>query len=73
MSMAHIRKHYGVPAKRGMRIKHSWHTWDGCECIAEGVIVGSMDNWLRVRFDGERRAVTLNPAACVEYLEDLPA
>lgn len=62
MSMKWIRKHYNVPAKRGM------------EVIAErrhGVIVGSKGEYLRVRIDGEKNIMSFHPEHEMKYIIDL--
>lgn len=58
MSLEYIRKTYGVPAKRGGRIRY-----DG----KIGVIASAPGAYLRVSFGGKIR--TLHPTWCVEYLE----
>ncbi len=44
--MQHIRDYYGVPAKRGARVKYTWRTPGRL-----GTVVGSRAQYLRVRFD----------------------
>lgn len=59
MSMEWIRKHYNVPAKRGM------------EVIAEmrhGAIVGSKGEYLRVRIDGEKNIMSFHPGHEMKYI-----
>ena len=63
MSMKYIRDYYGVPAKRGARVRY----FDGVNEFF-GVIVGSRGSLLRVRFDGEKGASLLHPTWWVEYL-----
>jgi hypothetical protein len=63
MSMQYIRQCYGVPARRGARVRFS-----GGNLPAVGVIVGSRQQYLRVKFDGMSRPMTLHPAWKVEYL-----
>lgn len=66
MSMEYIRKHYGVPAKRGGRVRY---TPDGNRYLAhEGVIVGSRGAYLRVRMGAEKNAGTYHPTWDMEYL-----
>lgn len=67
MSMDYVRKTYGVPAKRGGRIRFT----GDCEPI-EGTIL-SATHRLRVRFDGSKARVWLHPTWCVEYLDSTPA
>jgi hypothetical protein len=66
VTMAYIRQHYGVPAKRGRRIRLSTPT-HGPD---EGTIVASCGQYLRVRFDGFQRIETVHPTWCVEYIDD---
>ena len=47
MSMKEIREEYGVPAKRGMRVRY-----DNGHRVRYGVITGSWKSCLRIRFDG---------------------
>jgi hypothetical protein len=56
--MGYIRSYYGVPAKRGGRVR-----LDG----RSGTIVGTRNQWLRVRLDGDKRPVTTHPIRRVEY------
>ena len=59
MSMKWIRKHYNVPAKRGM------------EVIAQrrhGIIVGSKGEYLRVRIDGEKNIISFHPTHEMKYI-----
>lgn len=60
MSLAWIRTHYGVPAKRGMRI-----TFDGSPATIVGA--GGWDGRLRIRVDGAYRAVSVHPTWHIEY------
>jgi len=57
--MEYIRKYYGVPAKRGGRIKFKGKP---------GTIVGSDRSYLRIRFDGEKAIYTYHPTWEIEYL-----
>lgn len=58
MSMAYIRRHYGVPAKRGMRVTALGDP---------GVITGSNDARLRIRLDGHRHAGLYHPTWRITY------
>lgn len=52
MSLACIRSAYGVPARRGARVRVDWYP---PEPAREGVVTGSDGSArLRVRLDGER-------------------
>lgn len=70
MSMAYIRQYYGVPAKRGARVRFTWPTWvrrHGAEGSV-GTIVAAKNQYLRVRFDADpTRIFTLHPTWEVEY------
>ena len=66
MSMEYIRKHYGVPAKRGGKVRF---TPDGNRHLAhEGVIVGSRGAHLKIRMGDEKRAGIYHPTCDLEYL-----
>lgn len=58
MSMAYIREHYGVPAKRGMRV-----VVDG----KSGTITSASGHRLRVRFDSTGQVVPVHPTWNVHY------
>jgi len=58
----HIRKTYGVPAKRGGRLRF--------EGRIEGKIVGARYGRLRVRFPDFTRIVILHPTWGIEYLTE---
>jgi len=62
--MRAIRDAYHVPAKRGMRIRFTYHPQ------REGVITGAQFGRLRVRFDGERVSTLLHPTWEVLYLSE---
>lgn len=66
MTMAYIRKKYGVPAKRGMRVRYT-----GASVIpVEGTITSSRAGHIVVRFDRWPfpARVALHPTWMVEYL-----
>ena len=66
MSMGYIRNYYGVPAKRGARVRY---TPDGNRQLAhDGVIVGSRGAYLRVRMGDEKKIGTYHPTWEMEYL-----
>lgn len=59
MSMAYIRRHYGVPAKRGMRVVANGQP---------GVITGTVDGkYLRIRLDGVPRSLPHHPTWRIDY------
>jgi len=62
--MEWIRRHYNVPAKRGMKV------------IAQGrkgIIVGSKGEYLRVRVEGEKNTISFHPEWEMEYIINLDA
>lgn len=61
MSAAYVRGAYQVPAKRGMRVRVNG---------SRGTIVSFPDQYIGVRFDGERRTVLCHPAWLVQYEPD---
>lgn len=70
MSLEYIRKAYGVPAKRGGRIKYA----DDDGCVFFGTITSARSGYLRVlvddRVSGYRRSLILHPTWHVEYLKE---
>lgn len=60
MSIAYIRKRYGVPAKRGGRV-----LFDG----KPGVITGTSAARLRIRLDGEKRSEIYHPTWLIAYTD----
>lgn len=59
MSMEYIRTHYGVPAKKGMRVV----VYD-----KPGVITGASGLYLRVKLDGAKHSDIYHPTDRVGYL-----
>jgi hypothetical protein len=62
--MSYIRKTYGVPAKRGGKVKYTGSP-DG---VRYGVITSARGGYLRIRLDDEKRSRTFHPAWELEYL-----
>jgi len=60
--LKYIRDWYGVPAKRGGRIRY------GKALPAEGTILSGKNARLRVRLDDSKRTVLLHPCWEVTYL-----
>lgn len=56
--MAYIRRTYGVPAKRGMRVVANGKP---------GVITGTVSASLRIRLDGERHSAPWHPTWRIDY------
>ena len=65
MGMKSIRDYYGVPARRGGRVRF---TPDG----RSGVIVGSRGAYLRVRMDRDKQVGSYHPTWCLQYLAKGP-
>lgn len=63
--MAWIRKSYGVPAKRGMRVRY---TGEGKDKPELGTITGTMGSHLRIRLDGLKISHPFHPTWELEYL-----
>ncbi len=57
--MDYIRRHYGVPAKRGGNVMFQGKP---------GVIIGSRGPYLRIRLDGMKRVFNCHPTWEIEYL-----
>jgi hypothetical protein len=68
MSMEWIRAHYGVPAKRGARVRYT-PCEGSTDKSAEGVITAVCGPHLRVRLDGERRSRIFHPTWQLQYLD----
>jgi len=66
MSLAYIRDHYRVPAKRGMKIKlnPSYFSYRGWK---EGVITGSKGLYLRIKINGKRYSRIFHPTYGIFY------
>lgn len=54
----YVRRYYGVPAKRGGRVKFRG---------APGVITSGAGNYLRIRLDGEAKSVLVHPTWEMAY------
>ncbi|MGW8422830.1 hypothetical protein [Comamonas sp. HJ-2] len=64
MSMAQVRRMYGVPAMRGGRVEYT-----GCGQPEQGVITGSDGARLRIRLDGHKHSHPFHPRWKLRYLE----
>jgi hypothetical protein len=60
----YIRKTYGVPARRGMRV-----VYRGGKEALEGTIVGFRGAHLRIRLAGENAIHSYHPTWKIDYLE----
>lgn len=64
MSMKYIRDRYGVPAKRGARVRYS-----GGDMPVEGTITSAAPGaHLRIRLDGDKGVCYFHPTWKLEYL-----
>lgn len=61
MSLKYIRDHYGVPAKRGGRVRYNRKL--------KGTIIGSDGACLRVLMDGDPFSMKYHPTWKMEYLD----
>jgi len=60
MAFDYIRRHYKVPAKRGVRVRFCGNML--------GTITSGHGPYIRVRFDGEKRPAVCHPTWKMEYL-----
>jgi hypothetical protein len=65
MSLAYIRKTYGVPAKRGARVRFTPDTRDKPH---DGRIMSASGQYLRVKLEGYTRPCLCHPTWQLEYL-----
>ena len=78
MSMEYIRKTYGVQAKRGGRVRYTprKNSGDYASTMIEakpprlGTITGADGARLRIRLDGDKRAMPYHPTWGIEYLDE---
>ncbi len=64
MSMQWVRDAYGVPAKRGGRVRYT-----GDKTPRLGTITAA-DHGLRIRLDGDKRSLPFHPTWELEYLPE---
>jgi len=62
-SFDYVRSRYGVPAKRGGRVKFRGML---------GTLTSGAGNYVRVRLDGEERSIIVHPTWEMEYLPAVP-
>lgn len=63
MSMEYIRRVYGVPAKRGMRV-----VFDGNGQNMAGTITGSSGQYLLIRITGQQQSKLFHPTWSIRYI-----
>lgn len=66
MSIAYIRKYYGVPAKRGGRVRY---TGEGSDKPEYGTITSATNGRLNIRLDRFKVSHPFHPTWELEYLE----
>lgn len=64
MTIAWIREHYSVPAKRGGRVEY---TGDGKTKL--GTICGASGAHLKIRLDGAKTSLHFHPTWKLRYLD----
>jgi len=62
MTLAQIRKKYGVPAKRKGLVFYRYQR-------RYGRITGSRNGYIRIRLDGEVHTMQYHPTWCLDYLD----
>lgn len=67
MTMAYIRRFYGVPCRLGARIRLLWPDPDQPRMAT---VVAARDARIVVRVDGERRTHLLHPEWRIEWTPD---
>lgn len=65
MSLQWIRKHYGVPAKRGGRVEYA-----GGKKPEFGTIAGASGSRLSIRLDGVKHTMPFHPTWKLRYLDE---
>lgn len=65
MSMAWVRKHYKVPAKRGMRVRYT-----GGKAPELGTITSATNGRLNIRLDSRKWTSQFHPTFKLEYLSE---
>ena len=65
MSIAWVRKNYGVPAKRGGRVEY---TGEGDDKPELGTICGSRGSHLSIRLDKQSHTLPFHPTWKLRYL-----
>jgi hypothetical protein len=67
MSLAYVRERYGVPARRGARVRYRGLPGEAARL---GRVTSARGPHIRVRLDGERRSRIFHPTWRMEYLMD---
>ena len=69
MSLDYIRTTYGVPARKGQRVRYTGDKGPK-NPAREGVIIGASGAHLRIRMDGDSFSNIYHPTWELEYLGD---
>ena len=68
MSLEYIRRTYGVPAKRGGRVRYTGS--EHAKGPQDGTITGTRGGRLRIRLDGDSYSLPFHPTWKLEYLTE---
>lgn len=60
LSFNYVRRYYGVPAKRGARVKF---------CGKPGRMTSGNGHYVRILLDGDKRPIIVHPTWEMEYLD----
>jgi hypothetical protein len=71
MSLDYIARTYGVPAKRGQRVRYTGDKGPTAK-PREGSITRADGAYLRIRMDGDSFSNIYHPTWEIEYLEPTP-
>jgi hypothetical protein len=69
MSLSYIAKAYGVPAKRGQRVRYTGDKGPKAQ-PREGTITAAEGAHLRIRMDGDSFSQPYHPTWELEYITD---
>lgn len=69
MSLDYIRTTYGVPARKGQRVRYTGDKGPK-NPAREGVITGASGAHLRIRMDGDSFSNIYHPTWEIEYLQE---
>ena len=66
-TLEYIRKHYGVPARRGQRVVYRQKDLEKAGVITSGSSSGA---YINIRFDGEKKPTgPFHPTDGIEYVQ----
>lgn len=61
--MSYIRQVYGVPAKRGGKVRYT-----GGKAVETGTIKSACGNYLKIQMDGAKSVLPFHPTWQLDYL-----